>query len=316
MTSPKRALDTGDTGRYYTHPVSGEILISVTNVIGECLSKPALVPWAAKASNDKAWDVLPRMVAALRRPGDCRPVRLSDRAGWQPCGKCRPCVEREIKGHHAVIKDTAAELGTLVHEAAEQHVLGAARVENPDVEPFIGQYLRFLDDFGLDIAQHFEATELTVANPREGYAGTLDALIWLPFDVMLPGETTVKRLPGDERKLWLIDYKSSLTRPASSIYDSFPLQLAALRYASEMWLPDDTVRPMVKGIAGAAVLNLRTDDYALIPVPAGAPERSAFFALVKGAKWRHSKPTNGCAPITPDGKPKTSKRRTGARKAA
>ena len=33
MTSPKRAIDTGDTGRYYTHPETGELLISVTNVL-------------------------------------------------------------------------------------------------------------------------------------------------------------------------------------------------------------------------------------------------------------------------------------------
>ena len=74
MTSPKHAQAT-DRGRYYTHPVTGQQLVSVTNVLGQSMAKPALVPWAAKMTAEAAWDALPRMVAALRRPTDCRPTR-------------------------------------------------------------------------------------------------------------------------------------------------------------------------------------------------------------------------------------------------
>ena len=309
MTNPQHAVATDD-GRYYIHPETGQHLISVTNVLGECLSKPALVPWAAKAANDKAWEVLPRMVAAMLRPADCRPAGVAERREWEPCGKCRPCVEREIKGHHTVIKDSAAELGSLVHDAAEARVLGAPQVANPDVEPFIDQFLRFLDDFGLDIEADFEATELTVANPRLGYAGTLDAIVRLPFDAYLAGDERVRRLPDGQRKLWLIDYKSSLTQPASTLYDSHPLQLAGLRFATEMWLPDGSVVPMLKGVSGCAILNLRTDDYALIPLHVGQSEKKAFGALITGALWRHSKPLRGASAVGPDGLPETKRART------
>lgn len=316
MTSPKHAIDTGDTGRYYTHPTSGEMLISVTNVLGECMHKPALVPWASKAANDHAWDVLPRMVAAVLRPVDCRPAPGPDRRDWEPCGKCRPCLEREIKGHHAVIRDSAADLGTRIHAYAEAHVTGAAMIEDPEVEPYVGQYLAWMRDFGVDIERDVESAELTVASPRIGYAGTLDLLVRLPLDGMVSGDVGPKLLPGGKRALWLIDFKTSATKPASTIYDEHALQLAALRSADEMWLPDGTVAPMVRGIVGTAVLNLRTGSYGFIPVFTGTPEKRAFHALVTAAKWRHSKPVAGAKPVGPDGKTLTTVRRPRARKAA
>lgn len=58
MTNPKHAHAT-DRGRYYTRPGTGEQLISVTNVLSEAVSKPALVPWAAKMTAEAAWDSSP-----------------------------------------------------------------------------------------------------------------------------------------------------------------------------------------------------------------------------------------------------------------
>ena len=316
MTNPKHALATQDSGRYYAHPVTGQMLISVTNVLGECMHKSALVPWAAKASNDHAWDVLPRMVAALRRPTDCRPAPGPDRVGWEPCGRCRPCIERESKGHHAVIRDTAADLGSRIHAHAEARVTGAAMLDDPEVEPYVEQYLRFLSDFEVDIDRDVESAELTVADPRVGYAGTLDLLVRLRLDGILSDGKPPRLLPDDKRALWLVDFKTSATKPSSTIYDEHALQLAGLRFASEMWLPDDTVAPMPRGITGTAVLNLRTDTYGFIPVPTGTAERRAFHALVTGATWRHSKPTAGLKPVGPDGKPTSTTRRTRVRKAA
>ena len=316
MTDPKLAVST-DHGRYYTHPATGELLISVTNVIGTCTSKPALVPWAAKASNDRAWQVLPRMVSALRRPTDCRPAASAARREWEPCGQCRPCLEREIKGHHAVIRDSAADLGTRVHALAEAHVTGASHVMDPESEPYVQQYLRFLADYSIDInAGHIESAEMSVASPRIGYAGTLDLLAHLRLDAFLGDRKPPKLLPGDQRALWLIDIKTSATRPASSIYDEYILQLAALRYATEMWLPNDTVKQMLRGIRGAAVLNLRADDYALIPVPALPDAHKVFCSMVGAAKWRHGDPAKALLPTTPAGGIPQTRARRAPRKVA
>ena len=61
MTSPVHAHDT-DNGRYYTHPQTGEQLVSITNVLSS-IAKPALVPAAVKITAETAADLVPLLVA-------------------------------------------------------------------------------------------------------------------------------------------------------------------------------------------------------------------------------------------------------------
>lgn len=266
MTSPKHAHDT-TRGRYYQHPVTGDQLVSVTNVLGTCVAKQALVPWAAKVAAEYAIDNLPTIVRRLRTD-DPEQVR------------------KAISSQVTVARDKAADLGTRVHAHAEAHILGT-RVpdEDPEVEPYVGQYLQFINDWGIDIERDVEATEITVADPTKGYAGTADLRVRLPLDGFADGKVNHT---GDDRHPWLVDFKSSATRPRGSGYPEYVLQLAALRYAKELWLPDDTVQRL-QPVAGAAVLNLRTNSYALIPVDAGPPAHRAFCALLEGAKWLHGR---------------------------
>ncbi|MBD2760051.1 hypothetical protein IEE94_11085 [Yimella sp. cx-573] len=309
MTSPRHAEATAK-GRYYTHPQSGEQLISVTNVLSVSCAKPALVPWAAKIAAEWAVEHLPSLVKMSRTDPDQ--------------------ATKDIKAQVTVARDKAADLGSAVHAAAERHALGQPPIDDEyaeQVKPFLSQYLRFLDEFGIDLGEHIEATEMTVANPALGYAGTLDLLLWLPVTVDLEvsakeakrtGAATVKvkRLPDGERALWLVDIKTSSTRAATSVYGEYALQLAGLRFATEMWLPDDTVRKFTAPIVGCAVLNLRPRTYELIPLPAWTDERNAFAACLTHAKWAHGigHSINGgdARPITPAGaiKPKRTRKTT------
>ena len=310
MTSPRHAESTA-LGRYYTHPSTGEQLISVTNALSVGCAKPALVPWAAKIVAEKSWDALPRMVAAMLAK-DCGAGPRRDEA----CGRCRDCLTRELKGEVTVARDKAADLGSRIHALAEAHVLGAQLAyEDGDEEahPFVDQYVRFLKDFNVDIERDIESAELTVANPRLGYAGTLDLLVRLPFagyieDKIVPAE-------GDERGLFLVDLKTSRTRAATSIYGEYALQLAALRHATETWLPDDTQGRMPR-IHGAAVLNLRQRTYELLPVPTGSKEFDAFKGSLALAKWMHGTGKDIAAgdfrPIGPSGRAKPKRARTRA----
>lgn len=283
MTSPRHAEATAK-GRYYTHPVSSESLISVTNVLSVGCAKPALVPWAAKIVAEHSWDLLPRMVGALRAK-DCGAGPKRDQA----CARCRDCLTRELKAAVTVARDKASDLGSRIHHLAEQHVLGVdvAPEDGDDVaRQYLGQYLKFLETWGVDLEHDVEAVEVTVANPRLGYAGTLDLLVRLPIDGFIPGQP-VKALKGGEKHLWLVDLKSSETRAATSVYGEYALQLAGLRHATEVWLPDDTTTPMVRGITGAAVLNLRRRTFELIPLPTGKAEFDAFQGSLALAKWMH-----------------------------
>lgn len=277
MTNPRHAQETPQ-GRYYTDPAGGPALVSVTNVLDTVVHKRALIPWAVKLTVEHVldnWNLLSSRV-------------FTDRA----------TVTREIKAVHTAVKDRAADLGDRVHAAAEAHVLGAPIADDPEVAPYTAQLVRWLTMWSVDLDEDIEATEITCFHRRLGYAGTADLLIWLPTG------------PGGRRELWLIDYKSSATRRAGSVYPENTLQLAALRYCETVLLPDDTDAPM-PAIERTGVLNLRAKSHALVPMPADRAAHRAFRGALETTKWLHAAPSSYSALLaTPAGL------RTAPRKAA
>jgi hypothetical protein len=294
VTNPRHAHDT-DRGRYYRHPLTGQQLVSVTNVLSTCVAKQALIPWAAKITAEFAIENLPTIARRLRT---------------EPLDDVRKDISRQV----TVARDKAGDLGTRVHDGAERHVLGTYTPgSDPDVEPYVQQYLAWLDAWGVDITEHVEATEITVADPGHGYAGTADLRVRLPLKGFIDGKV-IRCEPGEDWQPWLIDFKSSATRAAGSGYDEYVLQLAALRYAKELWLPDDTVTRLPP-VAGAAVLNLRTRSHAFIPVDAGPEAHRAFLALLHGAQWLHGRGKFE-VPVDPPGTTPKARKTTTRKRAA
>lgn len=310
MTAPKHARDVKGKGRYYgtcggdncpLADLGDPGVMSVTNA-QSVIAKPALVPAAAKATAQAAWDRLPLMVATSRQSpeGDCARRRVADR-----CGRCRFCVTAAIKAEHKNEWERAADFGTLVHSYAHAHVLGEPMPYDEDVEPFIHQHIRFLEAWRVDLDRHVEAAELTVVSRKHGYAGTGDLWLHLPlaYDAVT-GRTTFTG--WNRRKLWLIDGKSSLKKPVGVVYADQPLQLAGLRYAEEAVLPDETV-VKVPRFEGAAILNWRVDAHALIPQPAGRDVHRAFLGAVELQRLFHAQDVKAWeqidAPSVPEPKP-------------
>ncbi|MEU8723566.1 hypothetical protein [Streptomyces antimycoticus] len=259
MTSPKHARDTA-RGRYYTDPAGGPDLVSVTNVIDTAVNKSfALVPWGVKLTVEYVFDnwatIAHRMLAE------------------------RVALTKQLKAIHRDAKERAANLGDRVHAAAEARVLGAPIPDDPEILPYVAQLDAWLASWGVDLAEHIEATEITCLHRRLGYAGTADLLIWLPTG------------PGGRLELWLIDYKSSATRPAKSVYPENTLQLAALRHCETVLLPDDTDAPMPR-IERTGVLNLRARSHALVPMPAGREAHRAFRGALETTRWLHAAPSS------------------------
>ncbi len=292
MTSPRLAENTS-RGRYYRypqgHPRQGEPgLISVTNALSVAMAKPALVPWAAKIVAEHTLDHLPQVVARSR----------TDRDG----------LLKDLKGQVGVSRDKAANLGSRIHALAEAHATGqqvAWQDGDDECAPYVDQYVKFLADFDVDLTRHMVAAEMTVADPHLGVAGTLDLIAELPVGVEATSTgVQVYQLPDGERHAFLIDLKTSATRPSTSVYGEYALQLAALRDMREAWMPDGSIEPMPR-VSACAVLNLRRSTYALIPLPFTDAERKAWRAVVAVAKWSHStgKDINGgeYRPVTPAG---------------
>jgi len=280
VTDPKNARDT-DNGRYYIDPAGGPDLVSVTNVLDTSVNKRALMPWAVKVTVE--WILDNRMEVARRA--------ITDRAE----------LTKQIKKIHRDARDTAADLGDRIHKACELRLLGAPIPADPEVAPYLAQFDLWLAHWGVDFEKHIVATEITVMHRRLGYAGTADLMVWLPTG------------KNGALELWLIDYKTSATRPAKSVYPENTQQLAALRYAETVLLPDDTDAPMPK-IQRAGVLNLRAKSHALVEMPAGRDAHRAFRGALANAVWHHAAPSTYPALLAPGQTAETRKRTT--RKAA
>ncbi|MFE2556023.1 hypothetical protein ACFXGT_08295 [Streptomyces sp. NPDC059352] len=266
MTQPRHARDT-ERGRYYSDPAGGPDLVSVTNVIDTAVNKShALIPWGVKLTVEH---VLDHLGAVAERVAEDRLA-----------------LTRELKAIHRDAKDRAANLGDRVHAAAEAHVLGAPAVHDPEVRPYADQLRKWLTGWNVDLNTHVVATEITCFHRRLGYAGTADLLVWLPTGL------------DGQLELWLIDYKSSATRPAKSVYPENTLQLAALRYCETVLLPDDTDAPMPR-IEKAGVLNLRARSHALVPMPADRTAHRAFRGALETTKWLHSAASSHPALLPP-----------------
>ena len=299
MSDPKYATHVTGKGRYYQIPGIDKPLISVTNAIG-VLNKYGLAPWYAKLAAEHAVDNLPTLINQVR----------TDRQG----------AINDIKAAGERARDEAGELGTRVHDLAEAHVTGKqlAPDEHLDHEAglYVDQYLRFLNDYDIDLNEHVYAAEMTVYNEHDGWAGTLDLMPMLRLDGYIPG-SPVAVLPDGERHLWMLDIKTSRTRAVTQTYPQHGFQLAALRHARHALLADDTSIKMPP-VYGTATLQLRADKYELIPVPATTAHYKHFLRAVELARFMHNDDGDGWPgdydyrPITPRGKfkPKRGSRNT------
>lgn len=272
MTDPKFAHDTAN-GRYYTDPAGGPDLVSVTNVLDTSVHKHALKPWAVKLTVEWILNNLPEVTRRL----------LTDRPG----------LTRDIKRIHVEASETARGLGDRVHKACEHRMLGAPIPDDPEVAPFLRQFDLWLTAWGVVIDRDVVSTETTVVHRTLGYAGTGDIIIWLPTG------------QAGRMELWLVDIKTSSTRSAKSVYPEMTQQLAALRFAEAVLLPDGTDAPMPR-IQRTGVLNLRAKSHALVEMPGDRAAHKAFRGALLNAQWHHAAPSSYPA-LTPPASPDTRK---------
>jgi len=145
MTTPILAENVKGRGRHYRHPKTGELVPSVTNVIG-VLDKPALKFWAASQVAERAYDMRDSLLKLERDEA----ITILKQAPWRTSTR-------------------AANRGTTIHAYLEARMLGLT----PEVVD--GEALRYRDaaEAWLDEWQpEVIGTELTVFGPD--YAGTGD----------------------------------------------------------------------------------------------------------------------------------------------
>lgn len=259
---------------YYADNLTGDRLRSVTTILGGGVPKPGLVFWAGNMCTDSAIENLPALVAASRHPEQLEEMR------------------RWIKAAHTRKKDERAEIGSLVHRVIESRLLGTElpsvivegehewALDGEELAPFLAQILRFEQDW----QPRFTASEMTVANPDDGYAGQLDYMIGgegligqalraagydVPAGVDIMGDT---KTGGD----WIVPADGGAPYPkvlgsghVHGVYPEAGLQMAAYRRAKVCWLRDGSRVPMPATAEVGVVLHLRPEGYRLYPTLCG-----------------------------------------------
>ena len=140
---------------------------SVTTIF-KCMASPELDRW-------KQQQVL---LASLTLP------RTEDESDEEYCS-------RIIKDAFKQVED-AADLGTQIHKALENHFQGEAY--DPVMEEYVSPVKKWVEHNRVKFLKH----ELRLVNPEVGYAGTTDALI------------------EKDGVLHVLDYKSRKTKPEYS----------------------------------------------------------------------------------------------------
>lgn len=152
----------------------------------------------------------------------------------------------------------AADRGTSIHEALEKAAHGITVPLSGEAAQYAPGIAMFMAEHELDVWH----TEVTVFHRDAGYAGTADAI------GLLDGVPVV------------LDYKTGRKK----LYDDVALQLAALRYATEMWV-DGEVRPMVE-VDECVGVYIRPDGYQIAKVHNPAFAYDTFYSLLQVRKWQ------------------------------
>ena len=219
MTGPVNSTTDRWGNRAYTW--NGEEFESVTTIL-KGIPKEALIGWAANVTADAAIEAA--------KTGALEKLIEQDEAG----------ARKFLTQARFTKRDDAADAGSLIHRAIEAHILGA---EAPVVPITLRASMDTFHQFEAEYQPVWEASEATVYNRTDGWAGTLDAICVI----------------GGRRII--LDVKSG-----KNAYPEHAVQLNAYARGEFIGLPDGTEHPMPE-LDGAAVLHLRPRGFKLIDIP-------------------------------------------------
>lgn len=243
-TPPTPSLGlTRDTAHVYTWndgtKVSGP-LPSVTTVLRVVDKSGPLVGWAKRETAACAVRNLDMLVRMREAGGDAAAT------AW-------------LKGIPDYQRDTAADMGSRVHQLAEQLAQGVEPEVTADEAPFADAYRAFLVAY----RPRFLAVEEMVASLRHAYGGTLDAI------AVIGGET------------WLLDVKTG-----AGVYAETGLQLAAYAAADFIGRPGTARRFRLPRATRFGVIHVRPGGARLIEFHVDRGTVAAFLEARRLYAWQ------------------------------
>lgn len=244
---PRNAHTDPESGlRYYTW--HGRDLPSVTSIRRMAGLPHGLHQWAIGQVIDYALGHLADISKRLKGPDAAANLQV---------------IRHELRGAATAERDSAARLGTAVHDAAAE---GKSLADVPAaIAPRLGQYLDWLAVSGAVVL----ASEFQIWNLTLGYAGTADLLVRMR-----------------DGSIWLIDLKTG-----KGIYGEHALQLIAYlmaEFAGNDDVVDAELTALLAQASGMAVLHLTDDAWGFHSLTADPETWSAFCGLLSFATWMAS----------------------------
>ena len=250
-SGPKNATTDAATGlRYYEW--RGRKLPSTTT-LRRIAGLPFLLhQWTVSKVVERAIAEYPVMQTMMERPKRER-ERVRDKNVAKEVG-------RWLRSAATEERDSAAELGTLVHDLAVTRQPLA--LVDPDARPYLAQFYDWLRVSGVNVI----ATEQQVFNLEVGYAGTFDLLVEWP-----------------DGSIDVIDIKTG-----RGTYTDHALQLVSYALAEFVGKDDVIDLPLTKALHAASkmsLLHLSEHEWKYQRVPASAELFGAFKGLCTFATW-------------------------------
>lgn len=301
MVTAARSSDPRTGSRFYTHPVTGAQLVSVTTILSATDGKPWLADWSARLAAEYAIGHLEELAQIARARGP----KISEDEAARAARRIRDLKADAGSYVHAVIEAlilwSAAGAGDAVAlPLLPDHLAGTMYDGEPlaDVTDWmVDGFISFTSDF----SPVFEAAEMSVFSPALGVAGTLDMIIRLEgYAITAAGRLAAA--PGASLTL-CVDAKTGKHLDAL-----MREQLAAYRRMTEALAPLGQLVPMPPTDAGA-VLHLRPGHergYRLMLVSPRDDEAAWATFLSAVSVWQsraaaRDKPGKVARPLRADG---------------
>jgi hypothetical protein len=266
------------------------VMWSVTTIIDAAVAKgDALLNWAVGVTAERVADQLDHVRNRLDTEGRAAAVKYIKGLRWQL---------------HGLVSD--ADLGTIAHGLFDQYALSGHRPEvDPELHPHFrseGTLLhdddmlnlgRMLDQFDRWLNEYqptYNATEVVVYHPDQGYAGQADAFVTLDGVPLIADYKT-------SRKTY--DWKGNVRTP----YSEVGLQLAAYRHATDAAVfrarrysnrsrryyllsqaERDAALP-VPAVEGGIAIKITPEHLGVYPVKCGPDQFEVFKFCQEVARW-------------------------------
>ena len=240
-----RSGDDSRKGRYYHW--QGDSFLSVTNANKHGLPAPALMYWAPRVVAEHVADNLDDVVTFHDKMDRSEFISYLKNQPWQA-------------------RDKAGDIGSTVHEVAEQYAVGAVSVDLTQYDKKVQNKARQFVDFMRTVNPTIHAIEGVVYSREHGYAGAFDFI----FDIHYPD--------GMLNGRYIVDVKTG-----SGIYEKDALQQTAYRYGEFIAVGDKEV-PMPE-VDGAFCLLLMETKWKLVPVVTTPEMFKVFLNVLETAKW-------------------------------